>query len=340
MADPIPIVLVQLSRQPSPGLAAELDATREVLVVGEMHDIDSAARAATMRSAKVVLLVADDAKAPAFVTSLTLKVRVPVVVMTGSSTGAVAAVAAGAVEALPRDTPVPHVVESLKIMSALSVVRRFQVVDRTAAKAAAPPPVASVESTTANARLVAIGSSTGGPAALAEILGQLPKEFPAAIVIAQHMPDDYDEPFARWLSQVTQLSAKVTDDGEPLRAGVIYIPRGGQDLILGPTGLLLNAAPAGTGPVPSADRLLSSVARLTTHALFGIVLTGMGRDGTVGLKAMRQAGAVTLAQDSASSVVSSMPEAALESGAATFSLPPPLIAQQLLAWSSGVAVDG
>jgi two-component system chemotaxis response regulator CheB len=339
LAEPIHIVLAQLNREPSSELAAALDASGEILVVGEMHDIDSTARAATMRSAQAVLLVADDAKAPALVTSLTHKVRVPVVVMTGSSAGAVGAMAAGAVEALPQDTPISRLVESLKIMSTLSVVRRFQVVDRAAAKASQPV-LENVPSASKDARLVAIGASTGGPAALAEILGQLPKTFTAAIVIAQHMPDDYDEPFARWLSEVTQLTAKVTDDGEPLRAGVVYIPRGGQDLVLGPTGLLLNSPPTGAGPVPSADRLLSSVARMKSHALFGIVLTGMGRDGMLGLKAMRQAGAVTLAQDSASSVVASMPDAARESGAATLSLPPQLIAQQLLAWSTGVTVDG
>jgi two-component system chemotaxis response regulator CheB len=81
--------------------------------------------------------------------------------------------------------------------------------------------------------------------------------------------------------------------------------------------------------------LFASVSKLTGVSLFGVVLTGMGRDGMVGLKAMRQAGAVTLVQDTASSVVSSMPDAAIEHGGARTALPPAHIALQLLAWAGG-----
>jgi two-component system chemotaxis response regulator CheB len=186
--------------------------------------------------------------------------------------------------------------------------------------------------------LVAIGASTGGPAALVEVLGVLPRNFSAAIVLAQHMPDDYDGPFARWLSDVTQLSAKVADDGEQVQAGTIYIPRGGHDLVLGPTGATQNAVPRRKGPVPSADRLLESAAALEGYSLFGIVLTGMGKDGMVGLKAMQLAGAATVTQDQASSVVGSMPEAALAYGGANLALAPAHIGLQLLAWGTSPVV--
>ncbi len=339
MGEPIAIILTQTCKHPATELAAELDRTGEVLVVGEMPGVEAAARASTMRAARAVLLVSDDAKVAADVSRLMQLVRVPVVVLTRTTSAAVAAMAAGALEALPFDTPMPRLVESLKLMSSLSVVKRVAVANRPVAKAP-PPPVPLQEPAPEGARLVAIGASTGGPAALIEVLGQLPADFPAAIVLAQHMPDDYDEPFARWLTEVTRLQAKVCDDGEPACAGKVYIPRGGYDLILGPTGLLLNAAPTGKGPVPSADRLLSSAAKLTNFSLFGVVLTGMGRDGMVGLKAMRQAGAVTLAQDSASSVVGSMPEAAIEHGGAHTALPPAHIALQLLAWAGAAAANG
>jgi two-component system chemotaxis response regulator CheB len=325
----VPVVVVQATRRPRQDLAAQLDASGEVLVVATTQDVAAAARSASNRGARAVLLVADDASASSHVASLMQLVRVPVVAMTQSTAGVLAAIAAGAVEGLLADAPVPRIVESLKLMSEVRVVRRFPALQR-------PPSRPSVmQAATASSglpRLVAIGASTGGPAALAELLGLLPSGFPAAVVIAQHMPSDYDAPFARWLSEVTKLEAKVSDDGEPPRAGKAYIPRGGHDLVVGPTGLLQNVVPRGKGPVPSVDRLLESAARLSGFALFGIVLTGMGRDGMHGLKAMRLAGAVTMTQDKESSVISSMPEAAMEHGGAHVALPPAFIAQQLLAW--------
>lgn len=334
MTEPVPIVLVQACRRPVTDLARRLDASGELLVVGEMHDVDAAARASATRTARAVLLVADDDRAPELVASLMGRVRVPVVVLSATTQGAVAAMAAGAVEALSLDTPTPRVVESLRLMSELSVVRRFAVAERRPPAPVPGPPMPLGVPATQAARLVAIGASTGGPAALAEILGMLPPDFSAAIVIAQHMPDDYDVPFARWLSEVTRLRAKVSDDGEQVQAGQVYIPRGGHDLVLGPSGVLQNAPPRRKGPVPSADRLLESAAALEGFALFGIILTGMGRDGMNGLKAMRLAGAATVAQDTASSVVGSMPEAALANGGAHVALPPAHIALQLLAWGS------
>jgi len=256
-------------------------------------------------------------------------------VLTQTARGALDAMAAGAAEASPIDTDISHVVESLKLMSALHVVRRVPPAERAPSKpvpervplVTRPPPPG-------RPRVVAIGASTGGPAVLAEVLGQLPEDFPAAIVVAQHMPDDYDEPFARWLSEVTRLRAKVADDGEIISDRTVYIPRGGHDLVLSRSGLLQNALPTRKGPVPSADRLLESAAALEGFALFGIILTGMGRDGMHGLKAMRLAGAATVAQDKASSVVPSMPESAMANGGAHLALPPAQIALQLLAWVS------
>lgn len=337
MSGPVPIVIVQTTRYPETDLATGLEASGQIIVVREMYDVTSAAKAASTRSARVVLLVAEDAQAPALVTSLMHYVRVPVVVIARSTAGVVAAMAAGAVEGLPTGTPLPRLVESLKLMSEVRVVRRFSTGSRLAPReepspGSIPP---TPEPAAEERRLVAIGASTGGPAALIELLTPLPRDFPAAIVIAQHMPNDYDEAFARWLSEVTNLDAKVSTDGEPARPGQVYIPRGGCDLVIHPSGTLENAAPTGRRPVPSVDRLLESAARLRQYSLFGVVLSGMGRDGMVGLKAMRLAGALTLVQDSGSCAVESMPASAVEHGGADFALPPQHIAQQLLAWAGG-----
>jgi len=334
MTAPLPIVLVQATKRPRPELAAQLEGSGEILVMASAQDVDAAAKAVSARGAHAVLLVTDDAGAAAHVATLMQLARVPVIAMAQTTSGVLAALAAGAVEGLLADASLPRLVESLKLMSQVRVVRRFPMTPRPAGK---PTSVSRILAAAAEGppRLVAIGASTGGPAALAEMLGQLPAGFPAAFVIAQHMPNDYDAPFARWLSEVTKLEAKVGEDGELPRAGRAYIPRGGYDLTLGPSGVIQNLTPAGKGPVPSVDRLLESAARVKGFELFGIVLTGMGRDGMIGLKAMRLAGAVTMTQDKESSVISSMPEAALQHGGAHIALPPSYIAQQLMAWVGG-----
>jgi two-component system chemotaxis response regulator CheB len=339
LSEPVPVVVVQTGKHPVMGLAAKLNASGELLVVGELSSVESAARSSSARSASALLLVADDADAASLVATLMHSVRLPIVVLTQTAQGSLASMAAGAAEALPQDAPNERLVESLKLMSALTVVRRVPAPFRTPHATAADSVRLVSRPPEGRPRLVAIGASTGGPAALAEVLGQLPETFPAAIVVAQHMPDDYDEPFARWLSEVTKLRAKVVEDGEPLCEGIVYIPRGGLDLVVTRSGLLQNALPTRKGPVPSADRLLESVATLDGYALFGIILTGMGRDGMHGLKAMRLAGAATVAQDKASSVVPSMPESAVANGGTHLALPPAQIALQLLAWVSTTPPD-
>lgn len=332
MTGPVPIVLMQAAKRARPELGAELEASGEILVVAIARDVDAAAKAVAARGARAVVLVTDDAHAAALVMSLMQLVRVPVIAMGQTTSGVLSAMAAGAVEGMLAGAPLPQLVESIRLMSQVKVVRGFPTAPRPQRRSAfAGIPTAG----NAAPRLVAIGASTGGPAALAGILGQLPANFPAAFVIAQHMPSDYDVPFARWLSEVTKLEAKVSQDGETLRTGRAYIPRGGHDLALLPTGALQNLVPQARGPVPSVDRLLESASRVSGFALFGIILTGMGRDGMVGLKAMRLAGAVTMTQDKESSVISSMPEAALQNGGAHIALPPSGIAQQLMAWVGG-----
>ncbi|HEX7604756.1 MAG TPA: CheB methylesterase domain-containing protein [Polyangiaceae bacterium] len=330
-AEPVLVVLFCGSGAPA-DLAARLTARGSLEVVAQVMDVAAAARACTSKSARIVLLVADDARAAQHVTALMEKIRVPVVVLAQSSKAAMAAMAAGAVEALPIGTPIEQIVESVRLMSAVSVVRRQRVIERSGDRAPSPPPPtprAALEQ-----RLVAIGASTGGPAALALLLGSLPAGFSAPVLVAQHMPDDYDLSFASWVSVTTKLRVKVAEDGEEVRPGTVYLAQGGRDLVIVASRQLMNLVPAKKGPVPSADRLLESASRLVGVSLFGAILSGMGHDGAAGLLAMRRAGAVTLVQDAASCVVSSMPDAALDARAATLALSPLAIAEQLLSWAS------
>ena len=158
---------------------------------------------------------------------------------------------------------------------------------------------------------MAFGASTGGPPALATILGDLPGDFPAAVLVIQHMAEGFVEGLARWLDGVCPLRVVVAADGEKLTAGTVYLAPAGLNLSLrnGHRVELLEP-PATQFHVPGIDRTFTTVAQVCRDRSVGVLLTGMGRDGAQGLRIMRDAGAFTIGQDEASSVVWGMPAAA------------------------------
>lgn len=167
-------------------------------------------------------------------------------------------------------------------------------------------------------RVVAIGISTGGPAALSYLLPRLPPDLGAAVVVVQHMPEGFTAMLANRLNQACALPVNEARDGEPLRAGQVYVAQGGRHLRVaaaenGPV-LLLNAGARRAINCPSVDVLFESVAEEFGSRAVGVLMTGMGEDGAAGLQAIRQAGGHTLAQDEESSVVFGMPRAAIQRG--------------------------
>jgi len=167
-------------------------------------------------------------------------------------------------------------------------------------------------------RIVALAASTGGPDALRRILSALPEDVPGLVVV-QHMPRVFTGTFARRLDATCRIAVAEAEDGDPVEPGRALIAPGGQHLQVVRTGEMLRARLSDDPPVgrhrPSADVLFHSVARAAGPAAVGVILTGMGQDGAEGLLAMRRAGAATLAQDEASSVVFGMPARAAELGA-------------------------
>ncbi len=169
--------------------------------------------------------------------------------------------------------------------------------------------------------LVAIGSSTGGPSALAAVLGSLPKGIGVPVVVAQHIAEGFVPGLVEWLGTQCKVGVAAAEDGAELAAGCAYFAPTGSNLVVeGMTIRFAERAPRQLY-VPSADDLLHSVAVSHGADAVGVLLTGMGADGAQGLKAMRDAGATTIAQDEASSVVWGMPRAAVEAGAAGEVLP-------------------
>ncbi len=200
------------------------------------------------------------------------------------------------------------------------------------APVAKKPSVVSLGVTASNA-VVAIGASTGGIEAITTVLRSLPPNMPP-ILIVQHLPQPFTRLFAARLDTLCALKVKEAEQGDNLHPGHVYIAPGNQHLRLGrgvsgPVALLSDD-PLLNGHRPAVDHLFQSVARQAGRAAVGIILSGMGADGAVGLLEMRQAGALTLGQSASSCVVYGMPRASHELGAVSKQVPLEAMANELL----------
>jgi two-component system chemotaxis response regulator CheB len=168
-------------------------------------------------------------------------------------------------------------------------------------------------------RIIAIGASTGGTEAIKDVLIKLPADTPG-IVIAQHIPKAFSTPFARRMDACCQMTVYEAEDGQQILPGHVYIAPGDRHLLLVRDGARYVCRLDDGQPVnrhkPSVDVLFRSVAQQAGRNAIGVILTGMGKDGAIGLKEMRDAGSPTIAQDEATSVVWGMPREAVALGAA------------------------
>lgn len=273
-----------------------------------------------------------------FLRRLMPEIRLPTVVISSATQRGqavtLAALEAGAVDVIAK--PSLGVGEGLSDIM-VDVCRRVRAA--ATARPGATPPAALVPSLhrprAGMTPLVVIGASTGGVQALAQILQQLPQDFPGTVIV-QHMPEGFTAAFASRLNSACAITVREARDGDPVTPGVVLIaPGGSRHLTI--TGRAPNWRVSLTegDPVsfarPSVDVLFESAARQAGPACVAALLTGMGRDGANGLLKLRQAGAVTMVQDEASSVVWGMPGAAVELGATDTVLPMEAIAPSLVA---------
>jgi two-component system chemotaxis response regulator CheB len=259
-----------------------------------------------------------------------------VLVTTSDSTSelAVAALAAGAVDFVHKPT-------------ALATDRLFELSDElrrkvVAAADARPQPSTAVapgavpQGRATMVRAVVIGTSTGGPQALARLIPALPKHFPVPVLVALHIPAGYTDALARRLDESSGLTVVEAGEGEiELRGGVVVLARGGEHLIVAQSGGNLVArfdrslthAPY----VPSVDHLFRSAARCLGRSTLGVVLTGMGNDGLEGSREIRRQGGEVLVESAASCVVHGMPRAVRDAGLATEEAPLHSMAERIVA---------
>lgn len=174
--------------------------------------------------------------------------------------------------------------------------------------------------------VVAIGTSTGGPRAIQEIIPHLPKDFPVPIIIVQHMPPNFTKPFADRLNELSRLTVKEAEEGEPLKPGVALVAPGRGHMRVNRLRGIENVVNISENREefiyrPSVDYLMQSVAQFFPGRALGVILTGMGSDGVKGMSAMKQTGSRIFAQNEETCVVYGMPRAVVDAGIADKVLP-------------------
>ena len=192
---------------------------------------------------------------------------------------------------------------------------------RPAPAPAAPAPVRSGYRTERRIGIVAIATSTGGPKALQDVIPKLPKDLSVPVIVVQHMPPAFTGPFAERLNEISGLTVKEAEEGEPLRPGVVLVApgRGHLSVRRARPGECVVAVSENRPDLiyrPSADVMMSSVAEMYPGRALGVILTGMGNDGEKGMRAIKSSGGRTLAQDEATCVVYGMSRAVVEAGLA------------------------
>lgn len=210
---------------------------------------------------------------------------------------------------------------SLGLGAAAAPAARQPLAPRAAATVPAPAPAEPVRRSAAlrkrSYKLVAIGTSTGGPVALQKILTRLPASFPAPILLIQHMPGTFTTAFAERLDKLCQISVREAVDGDMLRPGVALLAPGGKQMMIDARGTVrILPGDERLNYKPSVDVTFGSAARALQDKVLAIVLTGMGADGREGARMLKQAGSTVWAQDEASCVIYGMPMAVVKANLA------------------------
>jgi len=199
---------------------------------------------------------------------------------------------------------------------------------------AVPPVVRKYPFSAGPVQIVAIGISTGGPNALAEVIPKIPAGFKVPIVIVQHLPANFTNALAESLNQKSNVTVLEATDGMELQAATVYIAPGGKQTKVVKNAnrffLEVNNDPPEKHCQPSADYLFRSISKAYGQSALGVIMTGMGNDGTLGLKLMKRAGAQVIAQDQKSCVVFGMPAEAISAGVTDAVLPLSQIAAEIV----------
>ncbi len=342
----IRVLLVDDSPSVRAVLRRFLSKTSDIEVVGEASDGEQAVRAVLEFHPHVIVM---DIQMPNLdgyeaIERIMGMRPTPILVLSSRATRnqmqtAFEAIRRGAVEVLPKpeDTPSWQLLADT-LPETIRAVAQVEGKPRSRERRRPAVDPASALAVPKALRWIAIGASTGGPAAIRDFFEAIPADPPVSFLIVQHIAAGFELGFVDWLNKEFPFDVRLAQDGEKPRRGAVRLAPGGCHMLLEPEGQihLDTHTPARRGHRPSVDELFQSCADSCPGEAAGVIMTGMGSDGVEGLLALRKAGGLTLAQDEASSIVFGMPRVALEKGAADISLPPKELARALVkVWQKG-----
>ncbi len=326
-------------------LAAALTEDAGIEIVASVATMDAGPRVVESRGVDTIVLDATDLpSALAFVGAVMTLTPTPILAvhpLGESSEAREALLAAGVVDVLSTDDAISSDGDS-RIVRLVRLVARIRVVTRRTARKVASessplPPLEHGHDDGPRKALVAIGASTGGPAAVAEILAGLPASFPLPILVVVHIGPHFGYSFAEWLGTTSKLPVHQATEGAHVLDGHVYVAPPERHLVLRGDHLALTNEAERHSCRPSVDRLFESVAAERGARAIGCLLTGIGKDGATGLLSMRAQGATTIAQDEASCAVFGMPREAIAIGAATKIASPSQIVSILVSGAAALA---
>ena len=336
------VLLGEVSPAIRRAITEALHGARDMMIVGEIGPKDDIVVLIARRRPDLVLIGIGAAERDPFETTKRVMAEAPTPIVLvaerhdgGDVQASVLALRSGALAVMS----IPHnagsadaegarsrFVSALKAMSEVKLVRRWR--ETSHSKEA---PKATGAAGPRSRRAIAIAASTGGPAALQRILSDLPADFAIPVLVVQHIADGFVDGLAQWLNTVCSLTVKVAVHGEPLKPRTAYLAADGYHLgVSSRFTIVLSNAPPIDGFRPAASHLFESAAQGFGAGLTVVMLTGMGQDGVVGLRAVRQLGGEVIAQDEVSSVVYGMPKAAFDAGLVDHVLPLSSIAARLI----------
>ncbi len=343
-------------------IAELLSSLEDVEVVGKASDGDEALRMAAELSPDLITL---DLEMPrmdgfTFLRLLMAKQPTPVIIVSGYSAkeNVFRALELGALDFVAKPTRTvsadlaqigDELAEKVALVKHLSLAkvdptrRGSSLAGRTATqvfRTVGPDGVAAEPDAQGEARrVIVVGASTGGPTALLELFAAFPADAPAAVVVAQHMPEKFTRTFAQRLDRLGRLHVREASETTPLLARQGWICPGGRCIDVVRTGSSLATRVGDPSPadryVPSVDRLFESAAKACGDRVVAVVLTGMGDDGSHGVRAVKEAGGTVLAEAAESAVIYGMPGAAVRTGCVDASLPLRELADHVAALAKG-----